>query len=83
MLLNCHTFYSFCYGTFSIEALLDEVQRHGYTSFVLSDINNTSACLETIRLCKDRSLKPIVGIDFRNHAQQRYVAIARNNEGFQ
>ena len=83
MLLNCHTYYSFCYGTFSIEELIDEVQRNGYDTFVVSDINNTSACLDTIRLCNERLLKPIVGIDFRNNAQQAYIGIAQNNEGFQ
>jgi len=86
MLLNCHTYYSFCYGTFSIEQLLDEVQAKGYSSFVLSDINNTSACLETLRLLSgDKSpwqLKPIMGIDFRNGVKQQYVGIAMNNEGF-
>ncbi len=87
MLLNCHTYYSFCYGTFSIEGLILEVQKNGYDAFMLTDINNTSACLETIRLSqteeyKDK-IKPIVGIDFRNNAQQQYIGIARNNEGFQ
>jgi DNA polymerase-3 subunit alpha len=82
MLLNCHTYYSFCYGTFSIEGLLNEVQRNGYSTFVLSDINNTSACLDTIRQSKELNLKPVLGIDFRNKTQQQYVGIAQNNEGF-
>jgi DNA polymerase-3 subunit alpha len=82
MLLNCHTTYSFCYGTLGIDELLDEIKKKGYDSFVLTDINNTSACLETIRRAPDIGLKPIVGIDFRNGMQQKYVGIARNNEGF-
>lgn len=82
MLLNCHTYYSFCYGTFAIETLLQQVQQNGYDTFVLSDINNTSACLDTIRLAPNYGLKPIVGIDFRNNAQQQYIGIATNNEGF-
>jgi len=82
MLLNCHTAYSFCYGTLSIDALLKEISRHGYKSFVLTDINNTSACLETVRNAGEYALKPIIGIDFRNGVKQQYVGIARNNEGF-
>ena len=82
MLLNCHTYYSFCYGTLSIEELINEVQQKGYTHFVLSDINNTSACLETVRLSNEKGLKPIVGIDFRNGVQQQYIGIAINNKGF-
>lgn len=82
MLTNCHTYYSFCYGTLSTEELLKEAEQKGYTSFALTDINNTSACLDAIRLCKDRKIKPIAGIDFRNGVQQKYVGLAINNEGF-
>ncbi len=82
MLLNCHTYYSFCYGTFSKEELLDAVLQNGYSSFVLSDINNTSACIDMAREAGDRGLKPILGIDFRNGVRQQYVGIAINNEGF-
>lgn len=82
MLLNCHTYYSFCYGTYTIENLLDEVIQKGYDTFVLSDINNTSACLETIRLAQEKNIKSIVGIDFRNQNQQQYIGIAANNAGF-
>src|ERR1700733_11345374 len=82
MLLNCHTMYSFCYGTLSIDVMLREFKRNGYDSFVLTDINNTSACLETIRQANLIGLKPVVGIDFRNSVDQKYVGIARNNEGF-
>ena len=82
MLLNCHTVYSFCYGTLNIDELLDAIKANGYTSFALTDVNNTSACLDTIRKAREKGLKPIVGIDFRNGVQQKYVGIARNNEGF-
>lgn len=82
MLLNCHTYYSFCYGTFSVEKLVQEVKQKGHTAFVLTDINNTSACLDTIRTAEKEGLRPIVGIDFRNGAQQQYVGIAINNNGF-
>jgi DNA polymerase-3 subunit alpha len=82
MLLNCHTCYSFCYGTLSIEELLDEIAQKRYSSFVLSDINNTSACIETVRLANEREIKPILGINFRNGIRQQYAGIARNNTGF-
>lgn len=82
MLLNCHTYYSFCYGTLSPEALMHEIQSKGYKQFVLTDINNTSACIDTVRRANDVGLKPILGIDFRNGVQQQYIGIARNNEGF-
>jgi DNA polymerase-3 subunit alpha len=82
MLLNCHTYYSFCYGTLSVEELLDHLEEKGYTSFVLSDINNTSAVLETIRLCKNRNIRAVAAIDFRDGISQKYIGIAKNNSGF-
>jgi DNA-directed DNA polymerase III PolC len=82
MLLNCHTSYSFGYGTYSIQGLLDAVQQNSYTSFALTDINNTSAVLETLRLTEGTTMQPAVGIDFRNGVQQQYVGLAQNNEGF-
>src|SRR5581483_2795869 len=82
MLLNCHTSYSFCYGTLGIHELMEQIKAHGYDSFVLTDINNTSACLDTVRNAPDYGLKPILGIDFRNGIKQKYVGIARNNAGF-
>lgn len=49
---------------------------------VLTDINNTSACIDAVRLSKERGVKVILGIDFRNSTQQQYIGIARNNDGF-
>ncbi|MCE3228793.1 MAG: polymerase subunit alpha [Bacteroidetes bacterium] len=87
MLLNCHTYFSFCYGTLSIKELFDQTQKNGYQQLVISDINNTSAILDAIRLCSPPvenpcPLKVIPGIDFRNGVSQQYVGIARNNEGY-
>ncbi len=82
MLLNCHTYYSFCYGTYSIKELLNAVYLGGYRTFALTDINNTSAVLETLRLTEGKPLQPVVGIDFRNGVQQQYIGLAQTNSGF-
>jgi len=83
MLLNCHTYFSLCYGTLSLEQLMQEVKDKGHDTFVLTDINNTSACLDAVRTAfRDFGLKPILGIDFRNGIKQHYVGIAQNNQGF-
>lgn len=82
MLLNCHTYYSYKFGTLSIEQLIQETTANGYQTLALTDINNTSACIEFIRQCSGHNIKPVVGIDYRNGAQQQYVGIAKNNDGF-
>ncbi|MEM9024951.1 MAG: PHP domain-containing protein, partial [Bacteroidota bacterium] len=65
-----------------METLLQWAQSVGVTSLALTDINNTSACLEFIRQCPEYGIRPVVGIDFRNGLQQQYIGLARNNEGF-
>ncbi|MFV0592752.1 MAG: DNA polymerase III subunit alpha [Draconibacterium sp.] len=82
MLLNCHTYYSYKFGTINIGQLIQEAIDKGYRSLVLTDINNTSAAIDFIRLCEEKDIKPVVGIDFRNGAQQKYIGITRNNNGF-
>ncbi len=82
MLLNCHTYYSFGYGTLPLPALLQEVKSKGYYSLVISDINNTSAILDGIRLAAEKNIKAIAGIDFRNGIEQQFIGIAQNNFGF-
>ena len=83
MYLNTHTYYSFKYGTFDTKTLLQELQSAGASSFALTDINSTSASLNFVRLSSKYDIKPILGIDFRNGADQLFVAIAQNNKGFQ
>lgn len=48
----------------------------------LTDINNTSASLDFVRMAQKYDIRPVLGIDFRNGANQQYVALAANNLGF-
>ena len=80
--LNCHTWFSLRYGTFSEERLARLAEDHEAAFLAVTDINNTSACLSFLRVAEDHNFKCSVGIDFRNGVQQKYVGIARNNAGF-
>ncbi|MEH6746218.1 MAG: DNA polymerase III subunit alpha [Maribacter arcticus] len=82
MYLNCHTYYSLRYGTFSELELLQLAKEHHVTQLALTDINNTSACLNFVRKASEYDIRPILGIDFRNGVEPCFVAIAMNNEGF-
>ena len=57
-------------------------QENHVTRLVLTDINNTSAGLNFVRKAPEYNVEPILGIDFRNCANQCYVGIAKNNEGY-
>jgi len=80
--LNCHTYYSLRFGTFSEEELLRLAQENHVTQLVLTDINNTSAGLNFVRLASEYNVRPILGIDFRNRVDQCFVGIAKNNDGY-
>ena len=82
MYLNCHTYYSLRYGTFSELELLQLAKEHQVTQLALTDINNTSACLNFVRKASEYDIQPILGIDFRNGVEPCFVGIAQNNEGF-
>ena len=83
MYLNCHTYYSLRFGALSEVDLLELAQKNNISILALTDINNTSACLNFIRKAKAFNIKPVIGIDFRNGASQQFVGIAKNNAGFQ
>jgi len=82
MYINTHTYYSMRYGTMDTEALLQEAVNGGIACFALTDINNTSASLNFVRLAEKYNIRPVLGIDFRNDVQQQFVGIAQNNAGF-
>ena len=83
MYLNCHTYYSLRYGTISLDDLFEFAVGQGLKALALTDINNTSACLDFVRRAPDYGIHPVIGIDFRDGIEQRYVGIARNNRGFE
>ena len=87
MYLNCHTFFSFKYGTLSPKALFEQARLNKVKKLVLTDINNTSAYIEMLRICNEErenfDLELALGIEFRKDEKLLYVGIARNNEGFE
>jgi DNA-directed DNA polymerase III PolC len=80
--LNCHTYFSLRFGVLSIPELIDLAEKNGVRKIVLTDVNNTSGIIDFIRRCKKSAVKPAAGIDFRNSAEQKFIGIAKNNEGF-
>ena len=82
MLINCHSWFSLKYGAISPEKLLEELSANGFFSFALTDINNTSASIDFVRLAEKFNIKPVLGIDFRNGINQKYIGLAKNNDGF-
>lgn len=82
MYLNNHSYYSLRYGTLSPQELVHQAANIGLDQVVLTDINNTSGIFEFYKACQEAKVTPIVGIEFRQENQIRYIGLARNEEGF-
>src|SRR5690606_37989552 len=55
MYLNCHTAFSFKYGTLPVQRLFDEARKNGVHKLVLTEINNTASYIEMLRLCAENA----------------------------
>ena len=82
MYLNVRSYCSLCYGTMSIENLVEQASRMHIPAMALTDINNTMGIVDFVFECKKYGIKPIAGCEFRNGDELLYIAIAINNEGF-
>lgn len=82
MYINCHSYYSFKYGTMSIEELITEAKGKKLNALALTDINSVSGVFPFIREAQQNGIHPVIGIDFRNGVKQQYIGLAKNQEGF-
>lgn len=87
MYLNVHTWYSFKYGTLSPQKLFDLCVQFGVHKIIVTEINNTASYVEMLRIAAENRdhyrLDVAVGMEFRQDHQVRFVALAKNNEGFE
>ena len=83
MYLNCHSYYSLRYGTFSEVDLIELALSHGVKYLALTDINSTSAAMQFLKEAGHTDLQVAVGVDVRNMPRPLYIIIARTNQGFQ
>lgn len=83
MYLNCHSYFSLNYGTLSIKDLVAKAKSAGCERLTLTDINNVSGIFDFIKECnkEDIKIKPIVGVEFRNGDDLKYIALAKNQKG--
>jgi len=83
MYLNCHSHFSFKYGSFSPEELLRLAVEKGITRLALTDINNTSGIFDFVDFCLRTHVHPVAGIEFRNGFRLCYIGLAENADGFE
>ena len=65
----------------SPEALADKAKTLGWDILPLTDINTTMGVPEFYRICKDKGIEPLAGVDLREGDIQLAVLMARNERG--
>lgn len=81
MYLNCHSFHSLRYGTIPLKNLVENAVSYGIKAMALTDINTVTGIYDFIKLCGEKNIKPLVGMEFRCENQFRYIGLAKNAEG--
>src|SRR5687767_13428102 len=81
MYLNCKTYFSFHYGTFSTEELVKTAEENGVKALALTNINSTADLWDFVEFCQQSGIKPVAGTEIRNDSQLLYLLIAKNNSG--
>jgi DNA-directed DNA polymerase III PolC len=77
-----HTNYSLRYGTLSVQEAVNLATENNYPFLAITDINNSTGVFEFIKMCLNKGIKPVVGMEFRNGDEFMFTALARNTEGF-
>ncbi|KFF00680.1 DNA polymerase III subunit alpha [Chryseobacterium formosense] len=81
MFLNCHTYHSLRYGTISVEDLVQLAVQHQLKVLALTDINTVTGIYQFYKLCQEKGIKPIVGVDVRVENEQYFICLAKNPKG--
>ncbi len=82
MIYSCHTYYSLLFGTMRSDQIVEKALEYGISSLAITDINNTTACLDFVKLCREKCINPVCGVECRDNDTWLYTCLARNNEGF-
>jgi DNA polymerase III alpha subunit len=82
MYINCKTYFSYRYGTYSTEGLVKHAAELGLRSMALTNINGTPDAWDFVDFCRESGIKPILGTEIRNGNHYCYILLAKNNAGF-
>lgn len=82
MYLNCKTYYSCRYGTFSPAELVAAAKQLKLKTLALTNINSTADAWHFVKLCRQQKIEPILGAEIRGADRLLYILIARDDAGF-
>jgi DNA polymerase-3 subunit alpha len=83
--LRNHSHYSLLRALPKINALIKKTKDAKMPAVAITDYSNMYGTIEFYSACKKAEIKPIIGVEFSIHANDRLfqiVVIAKNNEGY-
>ena len=81
MYLNCKTYFSFRYGTFSSKKLVKAGVDNGVIALASTNINSICAIWDFVKYFREEGIKPISRAEVRKKGQLLYILVAANNKG--
>jgi DNA polymerase-3 subunit alpha len=93
--LHTHSHYSLLEALPQIKDLVSKAKKGGFEALALTDSGNLYGAIEFYKECKDKDIKPIIGVDFYvalrsrldkeariDNSRSRLVLLAENMEGY-
>jgi DNA polymerase-3 subunit alpha len=65
-----------------VETLVENAAKLSIPALVITDINNTSSCFDIVKLCREKNIKPVAGVECHINNYYLYTCIAKNIDGF-
>jgi error-prone DNA polymerase len=79
--LNVTSGFSFQYGTFTVENLVKQAKKLGFSHLALTDYDTLAGVITFAAACQKENIKPILGVNFKIN-NSRVVVLAKNSLGY-
>ncbi len=80
--LHIHSAFSFLYGTFTPEALVDKAKEMGFGAIALTDKNGLYGAVRFYKAARSKAIKPIVGSEVTLRDETSLILLAASFEGY-
>src|SRR4051794_5854436 len=86
--LHVYSAYSLLTSTASVQGLIENAQKKGFSAIALTDRNVMYGTIEFYKLCKKNNIKPIIGLtvdvesELTNTESYPLVLLAESDKGY-
>jgi len=80
--LRNHSHYSLLLSTSKPKQVVDKCVKSGYECVGLTDLTTVSGCVNFLKSCKDKGVKPVIGSEIKLSCGGSLTLICKNNESW-